>query len=446
MKRLLVLSLLIVSVIYADEFVVKSFEYDQSDVSARVNSKRDVNGDLCAIIKVRTGLKNLKFHSNQLSDLEQRTGEYWLYVSPGIRYLEIMKEGLAKKGYQIPLSIESQNVYTMLLGRKGVTDQTAVTGTGSVYIASEPEGADIWIDDKPIEGQTPSVVENLTSRNHKVFLQKGKYTAEDIVEIRPSDVTRVTLKLTMASGQIKVFSRPYEASIFIDGKLKGKTPALIKQIVPGKHTLRIEKDQYMTYERKITVQENSILKIDDKLKKMAILSVTSKPNHVETLFNDNNYTTPFDLEVAPGNYQLSFSKRDFVTQTKDIELSPGETRNIEIDLVPQVNNIKKRIQISQSKRNLWLGSTLLTGVMGITFKYLSDKHYEEYQNASSEAGYLHNLIKIEDTLYPVSFGMSALCLIPTIRHYIKINHLRSKLEFAYKSGYRQFGIAINLAL
>lgn len=445
MKKIFIL-LALLSTLSAQEFVIKNFKHDKGDVSARVYSKKDVNGEVCAIIKVRSGLKDVNFHSNQLSDLVKKTGEYWLYVSPGIRYLEIMKEGFAKKGYQIPLSIESQHVYTMLLGRKGGTDQqqAAVTGAGSFYIVSEPEGADIWIDDEPIEGQTPLIVENLSSGDHKIFLQKDKYTAEKIAEIKPSDVTRISLELTMASGQIKVFSRPYEANIFLDGKPKGKTPTLVKQIVPGKHTLRIEKDQYVNYEKEITVQKDSILKIDDELKKMANLSVSSKPNNVETLFNDNNYTTPFDLAVAPGNYQLSFSKKDFVTQNKDIELIPGETRNIEINLIPQVDNINKKIQISQSKRNLWLGSTLLTGALGITFKYLSDKHYEEYQNTSSEAEDLHNLIKIEDTLYPVSFGMSAICLIPTISHYIKINNLRNKLEFAYQPG--QFGIAINLTL
>src|SRR6056297_2927063 len=115
----IIISILITTIALADEFVVKSFKADPSDVSARVHSKKDVNGDLCAIIKVRTGLKNLNFHSNQLSDLEQKTGEYWLYVSPGIQYLEIMKDGFSRMGYQIPQKIESQNTYIMRLTQKG---------------------------------------------------------------------------------------------------------------------------------------------------------------------------------------------------------------------------------------------------------------------------------------------------------------------------------------
>src|SRR6056297_3280686 len=102
----IIISILITTIALADEFVVKSFKADPADVSARVHSKKDVNGDYCAIIKVRTGLKNLNFHSNQLSGLEQKTGEYWLYVSPGIRYLEIRKDGFAN---EMPVEVGSQN-------------------------------------------------------------------------------------------------------------------------------------------------------------------------------------------------------------------------------------------------------------------------------------------------------------------------------------------------
>ena len=58
-------SLLLFSVrAFAQEFKVSDFKSLHFDVSARENPVLDANGDACAMIKIRTGLTDLKFSSD----------------------------------------------------------------------------------------------------------------------------------------------------------------------------------------------------------------------------------------------------------------------------------------------------------------------------------------------------------------------------------------------
>jgi len=101
------------------EFTIKSFKHIQNDISAIQYAKKDINNNYCAIIKIRTNIDGLKVFSAQLEDLSIKEGEYWIYVQPGIKYLEIYKSGFVKKSYNIPLKIKSSNVYTMILTAEG---------------------------------------------------------------------------------------------------------------------------------------------------------------------------------------------------------------------------------------------------------------------------------------------------------------------------------------
>ena len=80
----------------AQEFEVKSFRKDVSDLSAIKDGRKDVNNQNCAIIKVRTNLSDLSIDCNLkiTGNVVVKSDEVWLYVSPKEKRLKFMKEGL----------------------------------------------------------------------------------------------------------------------------------------------------------------------------------------------------------------------------------------------------------------------------------------------------------------------------------------------------------------
>ena len=79
LKRSILILLLMISFIFADEFIVESFNFIENDLFARKYAKYDVNNRPCALVKVKMDIeKAIQFDSN----VEMKTpGEY--YFIPG---------------------------------------------------------------------------------------------------------------------------------------------------------------------------------------------------------------------------------------------------------------------------------------------------------------------------------------------------------------------------
>ncbi len=55
------------------------------------------------------------------------------------------------------------------------------------------------------------------------------------------------------NGSLYFSSTPSGASIYVDSTYKGKTPMTLDNVVPGTHTIKIEKAQYVDYTKSVTV-------------------------------------------------------------------------------------------------------------------------------------------------------------------------------------------------
>jgi hypothetical protein len=56
--------------------------------------------------------------------------------------------------------------------------EKTVSGTGSYYITTIPEGAEVWIDGMEIAGITPLLVDDQLVGEHTIYVEKGDYSPE----------------------------------------------------------------------------------------------------------------------------------------------------------------------------------------------------------------------------------------------------------------------------
>lgn len=68
---------------------VENVDYLDNDLSASVNSRVDANGVKCALVKVQCPQKGIIFEGSVIGEVEQKAGEYWVYVSNGTKMLQI---------------------------------------------------------------------------------------------------------------------------------------------------------------------------------------------------------------------------------------------------------------------------------------------------------------------------------------------------------------------
>ena len=114
-----------------DKIQVTSFNRMETDITARVTTPRkDQNGEVCALIRIVTTIKDLMFEPDALgiAARENKTGEIWLYVPRGARRISIMHDKFGVlRNYFYPDIIDKGTVYEMEIRVNDGSGQVAGT-------------------------------------------------------------------------------------------------------------------------------------------------------------------------------------------------------------------------------------------------------------------------------------------------------------------------------
>jgi len=117
-----------------------------------------------------------------------------------------------------------------------------VRTTGMLVVKTEPPGASITVDKKPM-GTSPISV-NMDAGDHEIKAQLDNLSGTGQVFIKPGEVARLLIRLTTPPVALRVNTAPPDASLYIDGKKMGLTPFMSEDIPSGTRSLRIELDGY----------------------------------------------------------------------------------------------------------------------------------------------------------------------------------------------------------
>lgn len=128
---------------------------------------------------------------------------------------------------------------------------TVSTGVGNIQVASNPSGADVFVNGEH-RGNTPIKL-NLATGSVKILVTKGEETlpCRREITLRPGATERIDCTLGPLFGKIEISSYPPRADVIFNGKkMEGKTPIIIKKVKRDReHTLRIELEGYKPWSR-----------------------------------------------------------------------------------------------------------------------------------------------------------------------------------------------------
>ncbi len=264
MKRAILLFLFCfgISGAWSQQISVKSFKRLDTDLSARTAGVTDQNGDVCAIIKVVTGEKGFLFEGdgNGIVKTEEKTGEYWVYVPYGSRFLTVKHDRLGVlRNHAYGAKIEEACVYELVLVTGRVTTVVEQDAGGQYFVLRvTPPDAMVYIDDVYETGTDGVVTKFLSYGRHSWRVESNPYyhTEAGHVEITGDRKSERDVKLREAFGELSVASNPESgADVFVDGVKVGTTPCTVKRVVSGEHRVRVMKAQYVPEERVVTVAD-----------------------------------------------------------------------------------------------------------------------------------------------------------------------------------------------
>lgn len=208
---------------------------------------------------------------------------------------------------------------------------------GFLKITSQPEGAQVFIGDRPM-GQTPYTSPEMDKGQYSLKLSKSLYYSEEkqvAVEIDTTISYHVILK--EAFGGISLLSRPEGAEVLINGQLKGKTPYRDGQLPSGSYQLSLRRELYREVSKRITVADGKLYEESiDLPPNFGIISIKTAPD--ARVFVDGKIITNIgqSMTLVAGAHILEAQKDKHNPAKLTLNVQVGDNRTI--DLFPEARS------------------------------------------------------------------------------------------------------------
>jgi len=216
MKNYLTILFLIMTwITFSAQFqIVSDIKELAGDITAQKFGQKDVNGQWCAILKIHSDIKDMRFEGfgYEKHDYDNETGIYLVYLQPQSKNLRFIKSDFAAKNYEFPYKLKSNSVYQMEViseGEEKKIEDIAIT------IQTEPNGVTAYID-----GEKKGISEQIKTSvgTHELKLEKEGFQSKIItIEVSASKTLFKEKLDEVQQVGIVIKSEPLGADVYIDG-------------------------------------------------------------------------------------------------------------------------------------------------------------------------------------------------------------------------------------
>ena len=343
---LLLFGVLTVVNLYGYKLQVDGFDVDARDLSARTEPRYDLNERMCALIKIELP-EGAKFEGNVV-DFKHDVNEYWVYVSPGTKFLKIKYPGFETLSLSFPeLGVADglDSGVTYLLSLSGYRDNR-------VSVPQDPGANWLILDITPKTGVTVKIdgqVEKVENGQTMTYLKYGShdYSVEasgydpqsGTVNIVRGDKITVPVRLSSIMGSLSITTGTSGASIMVNGEKKG-TDSWEGELNPGLYRIEVTKGGYETYSRNVEIAKNESkdIKIPSLNPVYATLNIAYRPIGSEVLLDGKPVgTTPLVLnDVTAADHTVTIRKAGYQPVKKNIVLKTNQLEELTGQLTEEI--------------------------------------------------------------------------------------------------------------
>ena len=175
------------------------------------------------------------------------TSEWQIAVTPDRQMLTIRAAGYLSAQTDV-LSFKAKHAYRLTISK-------VKPPPGTLFITTQPEGANLRINGALVDGQTPFRLEQVPPGQYYVQVRKeGHRPVEKKLNVESNQVAAWDIDLTQTAVrvQIDIENNVQDATLFIDGQTRGMAPSII-YLDPGSYKLTLKKEGYSDFEKVIEI-------------------------------------------------------------------------------------------------------------------------------------------------------------------------------------------------
>ena len=347
----LLLFVLLATFAYSQNMSVSGFRCLENDISARSAGVTDINGELCALIRVNTPERGFEFTGCNIEKTEQKNGEIWLFVSPGVKFITIRHRDFGSiMNYPFPESIKSGYCYELKLTtariRQIVEEQIQ---NQYLVIRSNTPDAKIFIDEEFVDRNQAKKLLSLYE-NHTYRVEALLYhSKEGVVRLNENEKTELQVDLDPAFGYLKINTKPESgAEIEINGKLiEGKTPLTSDKLPSGVYRVQAFKPMYTSEEKEVQLRDGETLEVNiDLIPTFANTEIICQDKDAD-IYIDEQFKAKGEFKdvLTQGKYRLKVVKPSHRTFSKEIDIVSGKPF---VEKVPNLEPIYGKLNIDSN--------------------------------------------------------------------------------------------------
>ena len=338
-KILLSLFLLFVAIssTLAQELKIKTFKLASSDLTAQTQPRKDLNNKNCALIKVGLGLQGAQFEGSIMGNVENKTGEYWVYMPQGNRMLKVKHANYAPvmvnfADYGVE-KVESNRTYELTITASGNVVGPVDAGGNFYALTVSPKDAKVSIDgvlqSSSADGEYSAM---LPYGSHTYKVEAGGYISKSgSFTISNSDMTPINVSLVSAMASVSVTCPTPAVSLYVDKKSVGTIP-WTGSLKEGMHLIEAKKEGYHSQQRTINLSQQQRLDVafNELVAIQGNLSVNYKPFGADVYVDGKNMgQSPRVFNgLLVGNHKVEIKKDGYGTDSKQVNILEGQTATL----------------------------------------------------------------------------------------------------------------------
>ena len=326
-----------ISSTFAQELTVKSFKLASSDLTAQTQPRKDLNDKNCALIKVGLGLQGVQFEGSIMGNVENKTGEYWVYMPQGNRMLKVKHANYAPVMVTFAdygaEKVESNRTYELTITASGNVVGPVDAGGNFYALTVSPKDAKVSIDgvlqSSSLDGEYSAM---LPYGSHTYKVEAGGYISKSgSFTISSSDMTPINVSLVSAMATVSVTCPTPAVSLYVDKKSVGTIP-WTGSLKEGMHLIEAKKDGYRSQQRTINLSQQQ--KLDVAFTELAAiqgnLSVNYKPFGADVYIDGNKVgQSPRVFNgLLVGNHKVEIKKDGYGTESQQVHILEGQTATL----------------------------------------------------------------------------------------------------------------------
>ncbi|MCP4606619.1 MAG: protein kinase [Proteobacteria bacterium] len=182
---------------------------------------------------------------------------------PGDHVITIQRTGYSDN--QVRINVKDGETVT-----KNVALEKVATG---FFLETDPPGASVWINDRPLDEKTPIKISDLTAGNYMVRIAKGETYAQKTIEvaIQEGEITKLpTKKLELKAVEITFVTSPQGAQVTLTSGIDRKNIG----VTPATATVDTSKEYRIKYSKNGFVESVQRLEYDSSQEKVTLPVVT----------------------------------------------------------------------------------------------------------------------------------------------------------------------------